>query len=79
MGRASLLSLTFGCFFFDYDLDGWPDIFAANGHIDEEIGRVQPRIEYSEAPLLFRNVGGGRFENVSAAAGADFARPVVAR
>jgi hypothetical protein len=79
VGRASLLSLTFGCFFFDYDLDGWPDIFAANGHIDEEIGRVQPRIEYSEAPLLFRNVGGGRFENVSAAAGADFARPVVAR
>jgi hypothetical protein len=79
VGRASLLSLTFGCFFFDYDLDGWPDIFAANGHIDEEIGRVQPRIAFEEAPLLFRNIGGGRFENVSAAVGPDFARPVVAR
>jgi len=79
VGRASLLSLTFGCFFFDYDLDGWPDIFAANGHIDEEIGRVQPRIAFREAPLLFRNTGGGRFENVSAAVGPDFARPVVAR
>ena len=79
VGRASLLSLTFGCFFFDYDLDGWPDIFAANGHIDEEIGRVQPRIAFREAPLLFRNSGGGRFENVSAAVGPDFARPVVAR
>ena len=79
VGRASLLSLTFGCFFFDYDLDGWPDIFAANGHIDEEIGRVQPRIAFREAPLLFRNTGGGRFENVSAAVGPDFVRPVVAR
>ncbi len=79
VGRSSLLSLTFGCFFFDYDLDGWPDIFAANGHIDEEIGRVQPRIAYRESPLLFRNPGGGRFENVSAAVGADFTRPMVAR
>jgi hypothetical protein len=79
VGRASLLSLTFGCFFFDYDLDGWPDIFAANGHIDEEIGRVQPRIAFREAPLLFRNTGGGRFENVSAAVGPDFTRPMVAR
>jgi hypothetical protein len=34
VGRASLLTLGFGCFFFDYDLDGWPDIFIANGHID---------------------------------------------
>ena len=79
VGRASLLSLTFGCFFLDYDLDGWPDIFAANGHIDEEIGRVQPRVQYRQAPLLFHNLGQGRFENVSSGVGSDFARPVVAR
>ena len=42
VGRASLLTLTFGTFFFDYELDGYPDIFAANGHIEEDIGRVQP-------------------------------------
>ncbi|MDZ4801215.1 MAG: VCBS repeat-containing protein, partial [Bryobacteraceae bacterium] len=35
VGRASLLSLAFGVFFFDYDLDGYPDILVANGHIDE--------------------------------------------
>ena len=42
IGRATLLNLTFGLFFFDYDLDGYPDIFTANGHIEEEIARVQP-------------------------------------
>ena len=79
VGRASLLSLTFGAFFFDYDLDGFPDIFAANGHIEEEIGRVQPKVSYREAPLLFRNLGKGKFDNVSGGAGPGFARPIVAR
>jgi hypothetical protein len=79
VGRASLLSLTFGAFFFDYDLDGYPDIFAANGHIEEEIGRVQPKVSYRQAPLLFRNLGGGKFENVSARSGPAIAVPLVAR
>jgi enediyne biosynthesis protein E4 len=74
VGRASLLSLTFGLFFFDYDLDGLPDIFAANGHIEEEISRVQPRIQYAELPLLFHNAGGGKFDPVPA-----FSKPLVAR
>ena len=79
VGRASLLSLAFGVFFFDYDLDGRPDILAANGHIEEEIGRVQPKIQYKEPPLLFRNLGGRKFENASNAVGAQFTRPIVAR
>ena len=79
MGRASLLTLTFGAFFFDYDLDGYPDIFAANGHIEEEIGRVQPKVQYKEPPLLFHNLGKGQFENVTSRMGAAFNRPVVAR
>ncbi len=79
VGRASLLTLAFGVFFFDFDLDGNPDIFAANGHIEEEIGRVQPKVQYKEPPLLFRNIGKGKFENVSEAVGRDFARPAVAR
>ena len=79
VGRASLLSLTFGVFFFDYDLDGFPDIFAGNGHIEDEIGRVQPKVSYREAPLLFHNLGRGKFENVSAAMSAAFNRPIVAR
>lgn len=79
LGRSSLLSLTFGAFFFDYDLDGLLDIFCANGHIEEEIGRVQPKIQYKEPPLLFHNNGKGKFQNVSATAGADFSHPLVAR
>ena len=79
VGRASLLSLAFGVFFFDYDLDGYPDIFAANGHIEEEIGRVQPKVQYKEAPLLFHNLGKRRFENVTAGMGPAFNRAIVAR
>src|SRR5208337_4353892 len=79
VGRASLLSLTFGVFFFDYDLDGYPDIFAANGHIEDEIGRVQPKVSYREAPLLFHSLGRGKFENVTESMGAAFNRPIVAR
>ena len=79
VGRASLLSLTFGVFFFDYDLDGYLDILAANGHIDEEIGRVQPKVAYTEPPLLFHNTGHGRFEDVSKQVGPDFQKPMVAR
>lgn len=74
VGRASLLNLTFGLFFFDYDLDGYPDILAANGHIEEEISRVQPKIQYQQLPLLMRNTGNGNFEQINA-----FSRPIVAR
>jgi hypothetical protein len=79
VGRASLQSLAFGVFFFDYDLDGYTDLQAANGHIEETIARVQPRIQYKQPPLLFHNAGQKRFENVSTAVGAAFARPMVAR
>ncbi len=79
VGRASLLSLTFGVFFFDFDLDGYADIFAANGHIEPDINHIQPKVQYREPPLLFRNQGGGRFENVSNDVGADFRRPMLAR
>ena len=79
VGQASLLTLTFGAFFFDYDLDGLLDILAANGHLEEEINKVQPRVSYKQPPLLFHNRGNGKFESVAAAMGPDFSRPIVAR
>jgi hypothetical protein len=78
VGRASLLSLAFGVFFMDYDLDGYLDIFAANGHIDEEIGRVQPKVQFKQVPHLFRNLGKGKFVETTGNSG-DLARAMVAR
>ena len=49
IGKTSLLTLTFACFFFDYDLDGKLDIFAANGHVADDISTVQPRVEVRAA------------------------------
>lgn len=79
IGQASLLTLTFGCFFFDADLDGLLDIFAANGHVADDIERVQRQVSYAQRPHLFRNTGSGRFAEITAQAGAALARPMVAR
>ena len=79
LGRATLVTLGFGCFFFDYDNDGWQDIFVADGHIENEIERVQKRVTYAEPPHLFRNLGGGKFTEVTAQMGPAFAAPKVAR
>lgn len=79
LGRESLLTLGFACFFFDYDLDGWPDIFVANGHLDSDIEKIQKRITYRQPPHLFHNLGNGKFTDQAASSGADFALPKVAR
>ena len=79
VGRDSLLTLGFGCFFFDYDLDGWPDIFIANGHIDSDIERVQPNVKYAMPPHLFRNLGKGNFQEVTKSLGKSFSTPRVGR
>ena len=77
VGRASLLSLTFGTFFFDYD---WTAIPISLPRTDTGRNRTrQPKVSYKQAPLLFRNLGSHKFENVSAQMGASFNRPIVAR
>jgi enediyne biosynthesis protein E4 len=79
IGRASLLTLGFGCFFFDYDLDGWPDIFVANGHIENEIEKIQKQIKYRQPPHLFHNSKGHGFEKATESVGPAFNTPRVAR
>jgi enediyne biosynthesis protein E4 len=79
VGKSTRLTLGFGCFFFDFDLDGRLDLLVANGHIDESITRVESSISYAEAPHLFHNVGHGQFRDLAAQAGAGFAAPKVAR
>jgi hypothetical protein len=79
IGRASLLTLTFGCFFFDYDLDGRIDVFAVNGHVADDINRVQRRVTYAQPAHLFRNAGRRQFDDASRDVGPALQRPIVGR
>jgi hypothetical protein len=79
VGAASRNTLGFGCAFFDADLDGRLDLVAANGHIDSSVRNVRINTQYAQAPHLFLNQGGGRFRDVAAGAGPQFASPKVAR
>jgi len=79
VGRASLLTLGFGCFFFDYDLDGWLDIFVANGHLESDIERIQNRIKYAQPPHMFRNEGKGAFAEATQSLGNALRQPRVGR
>ena len=79
VGQATLLKLTFGAFFFDFDLDGYSDILGANGHVHDDINVVQQQVTYAQSPHLFRNLGQKRFEEVTKKVGKDFSQPIVAR
>jgi len=77
LGRASYLKIGWGCFFFDYDLDGWLDLLAANGPLTKRY--KEGKLEDGQSALLFRNLGNGSFADSTATAGGDLARPRVAR
>jgi len=57
IGPATRRALTFGVLFLDYDLDGRPDLFHANGHIEDEINKVQASQQYAQPMQLFWNCG----------------------
>jgi hypothetical protein len=57
LGPPTRLSLTFGVLFVDYDLDGRLDILSSNGHLEEDINKVQPTQFYEQPPKLFWNSG----------------------
>ena len=75
IGRTSLLPLTFGVAFADFDLDGVLDLVGVNGHVETSVQDVQPTVTYRQPPLLFRGLGAGRFADVSSQAGASLRRP----
>ena len=79
IGKMSAQSLTFATFFFDYDLDGLLDIFAANGHVSDDITAVQPNVKYAQPPHVFRNKGKKKFEEVTARLGKAMQRAIVGR
>jgi len=79
VGPAGLLFVKFGLFFFDYDLDGLADLFVSNGHVDDEIQKIQPEVSHAEPPLLFQNLGKEGFREVAAQTGATLAEKIVGR
>ncbi len=79
IGKMSAQSLTFACFFFDYDLDGLLDIFAANGHVSDDIAVVQPNVKYAQPPHVFHNRGKRKFEETTGSLGRALRRPIVGR
>jgi hypothetical protein len=80
VGQASRSSLGFGCAFLDINLDGYLDLAAVNGHIDETVRRIHGNVGYAQPPHLFLNAGkAAGFRDVAAAVGEGFAAPKVAR
>jgi len=71
--------LGFGVGFFDFDNDGWKDLFLANGHVYAQIASRKLHVSYREPKVLYRNLGTGRFEDVSAKAGPAIGAENVAR
>ena len=58
-----------GCGFFDFDNDGWSDLLLVNGHVFPEVERLHSDIHYRERAILYRNLGNGKFADVSESAG----------
>ena len=59
----------------DLDNDGWKDLVVARSNVLDNIGEISRHFHYAEPNSVFRNLGNGQFEDVSASAGADFTRP----
>lgn len=71
--------LGWGCGFFDFDNDGWPDILICNGHVYPEVEKLKTEAGYRQRKLLYRNLRNGRFSDVSYDAGPGIFTPVAAR
>ena len=83
LGSHTLLELTFGVCWGDFDLDGRLDLISANGHLENDIHRVQPSQQYRQPPSLFWNCGlETRIEfapMTQEEVGGDFHKPMVGR
>jgi len=81
LGPPSLAKTGFGTAWFDFDNDGWLDLFVANGGVAtiEALARAKDPFPLRMTPQLYRNLGNGQFENVSARAGVVFKLAEVGR
>jgi hypothetical protein len=72
LGAVSLPYTGWGTAWFDFDNDGWLDILSVNGPIVANEGRTNQPFPYDQRKVLFRNLGNGKFENVTDKAGTVF-------
>lgn len=79
VGRPSLLSLTFGLFLFDADLDRDLDLFVANGHVQKDVERVSDSISYRQPAQLFLNEGAGTFTEAAPSKEGWLSEPLLGR
>jgi len=80
VGGPSRDPLKFGVFFFDYDLDGRLDLLTVNGHLEEEIAKIQHGQRYRQSAQLYWNAGDAGFVLAgSEFAGPDLFQPMVGR
>ena len=78
-GPISIPFLGFGMKFLDIDNDGWKDIFIADGHVNPQVDQHSFGVTYAERPLLFRNLGNGKFDEMGNNAGQAMSRRYVGR
>ena len=71
LGLLSRLYSGWGIGLFDFDNDGWKDIFTANSHVNDRVEAFEATA-YRQHNTVFRNTGDGRFEDVSGFAGPGF-------
>jgi enediyne biosynthesis protein E4 len=79
LGNDTYLVSGFGTRFMDYDNDGLCDLFVANGNVMDNVQLYHPNTTYAEPKQMFRNIGRGKFENVSNKLGPDMEKPHVSR
>jgi hypothetical protein len=78
-GELTMPFLGWGTSFLDFDNDGWKDVLAVNGHVYPTVDKYQWGTSYAQQPLLFRNLGAGRFDRVPAAPGSGLAAAIPGR
>ncbi|MBI4523944.1 MAG: ASPIC/UnbV domain-containing protein [Deltaproteobacteria bacterium] len=68
-----------GIFFFDYNLDGFDDLFVVNGHVNDQVHKLQTGVTHAQRTLLLLNTGRGVFREVGLESGEAMGRKVVGR
>jgi len=67
--------LGWGVGLFDFDNDGWLDIFMANGHVFPEVDNKKLHLTYKQRKIVYKNISGTRFVDITSQSGSDLNVP----